>query len=175
MALAPEHRQPHRVKWDTPVFCVLRAGGFLQAHVSRVLSPRGSRPAGSPPFIWEVRCRTPQATYPEASCGPHARPRGAPLPAWSCSGWGLPHASVTARGRGLLPHAFTLARRLPGEPEGSLDEKDPGGLLSVALSRGRPRSGFRTTLPCGARTFLRGAKRRTGGGPATWSCPPART
>ena len=51
---------------------------------------------------------------------------------------------VTTASGGLLHHRFTLTR------------PRPGGLLSVALSGGRPPWMLSSVLPCGARTFLPG-------------------
>ena len=64
------------------------------------------------PFVWDVRCRTPLATYPgggaETRLPAARRPRPA-APIRSCSRWGLP-CRPRRRGRGaLLPHPFTLA------------------------------------------------------------------
>jgi len=56
---------------------------------------------------------------------------------------GACRAGAVARAAGaLLPHRFTLA------------PPKRGGLFSVAPSRGRPRLGRPSTLPCGVRTFL---------------------
>ena len=63
---------------------------------------------------------------------------------------GACRAGSIARAAGeLLPHRFTLTAR--GEPRA-------GGLLSVAPSRGHPRLGLPSTLPCGVRTFLERSK-----------------
>lgn len=76
------------------------------------------------PFIWDVRYRTPLATYPEASSGP--------LSSASLFGLapnGVCQAGSVARTAGeLLPHPFTLACAPPS--------RAIGGLLSVALSVG---------------------------------------
>ena len=77
------------------------------------------------------RCRWARATYPGASreqrsSGVRGRPVG--RPSWSCSEWGLPsRPSHLGRWWSLTP---------PFHPYLS-----PGGLLSVALSRGSPRVG----------------------------------
>ena len=77
------------------------------------------------------RCRCAHATYPGASreqrsSGVRGRPWG--RPSWSCSGWGLPsHPSHLGCWWSLTP---------PFHPYLS-----PGGLFSVALSRGSPRVG----------------------------------
>lgn len=52
---------------------------------------------------------------------------------------------VTTASGGLLLHRFTLTRPVRDRP---------GGLLSVALSEGRPSWTLSSVLPCGARTFL---------------------
>ena len=49
--------------------------------------------------------RRPRAAYPGARTG---RPRT--LPAWPCSGWGLPSRPVARPAGELLPHRFTLTR-----------------------------------------------------------------
>ena len=76
-------------------------------------------------FIWDVRRRTPQATYPEAmrtTCAGQARCS----PIWSCSRWGFPC-------RGRLPVA-RCALTAPFHPY--LSPKAIGGMFSVALSVG---------------------------------------
>jgi hypothetical protein len=70
-------------------------------------------------------------------------------PIWSCSAWGLPcHSGCPERGA-LLPHLFTLARRVAAA----------GGMFSVALSVKRalsaPPRPLAGTLPCGDRTLPR--------------------
>jgi hypothetical protein len=70
-------------------------------------------------------------------------------PIWSCSAWGLPcHSGCPERGA-LLPHLFTLARRVAAT----------GGMFSVALSVKRalsaPPRPLAGTLPCGDRTLPR--------------------
>ena len=79
------------------------------------------------PSIYDVRCRTPPAAYPGARAG-HPRT----LPVWPCSGWGLPsRTGHPVRWWSLAPPIHPYRARTPG----------PGGLLSVALSRGSPRVG----------------------------------
>ena len=63
---------------------------------------------------------------------------------------------VTTASGGLLLHRFTLTRPVRDRP---------GGLLSVALSEGRPSWTLSSVLPCGARTFLSGPM------PAAAICP----
>ena len=63
---------------------------------------------------------------------------------------------VTTASGGLLLHRFTLTRPVRDRP---------GGLLSVALSEGRPSWTLSSVLPCGARTFLSGPM------PAVAICP----
>jgi hypothetical protein len=61
------------------------------------------------PFVWDVRCRTPRATYPGdgAKTRLRAETRHA-APIRSCSRCGLPcHRRYRRRGA-LLPHPFTL-------------------------------------------------------------------
>lgn len=70
---------------------------------------------------------------------------------------GFTAPAVARRGRGLLPHAFTLAG--PGVCRGL------GGLLSVALSVGpvtQPAFPLRSGAPCAVRTFLSPTKRGSG-------------
>ena len=78
---------------------------------------------------------------------------GRPLPAWPCSGWGLPSRQVALVAGALLPHRFTLACALGGP-------NAIGGLFSVALSCGSPRLTHVSTLPYGAPTFLDASPRR---------------
>jgi len=62
------------------------------------------------PFIWDPRCRAPQATYPGGGAGDRPGQASRAAPIRSCSRWGLPCRS-RCRSRGaLLPHPFTLAR-----------------------------------------------------------------
>ena len=82
---------------------------------------------------------------------------GRPLPAWPCSGWGLPSRPVT---RPLVSSYLTVSPLpLPRpSPRESL-RGDPGGtgggrFVSVALSAGHPAWALPSTLPCGVRTFL---------------------
>src|SRR5947207_11472816 len=77
---------------------------------------------------------------------------GRPLPAWPCSGWGLPSRPVT---RPLVSSYLTVAP-LPRR----------GGLFSVALSAGRPAWALPSTLPCGVRTFLDPVTRAAAARPA---------
>jgi hypothetical protein len=70
------------------------------------------------------------------------------LPAWPCSGWGLPcRPSHLDRGA-LLPHLFTLTARQAG-----------GGMFSVALSLVLRPVGVTDHPVHGARTFLSPQKR----------------
>jgi hypothetical protein len=96
-----------------------------------------------------VAVRPRRAAYPAARAG---RPRT--LPAWPCSGWGLP----SRRGRPRRWCALTAPFHPYPSPKGS----ERGGLLSAAPSRGRPRLGLPSTLPCGVRTFLDRAMRGRG-------------
>ena len=74
-------------------------------------------------------------------------------PIWSCSGWGLPGYPDRSGYGGLLPRLFTLtlwngrSRHSPGRY----------GFCGTFLVPSLPswkQSALRTTLPCGARTFL---------------------
>jgi hypothetical protein len=95
-------------------------------------------------------CSGPQAAYPRAWAG---HPQRSPI--WPCSGWGLPSPDVTTGTSELLPHRFTLTLR-----GGTLSPR--GGLFSVALSSRHRDSALRSTLPCGARTFLSPVSSRRG-------------
>src|SRR5690625_2722081 len=80
------------------------------------------------PSIYDVRCRTPPATYPQAS---GEQPSGACCLVLLRAGFTEPHRSP-----GTLVVSYTTLSPLPPLPEGR-----DGGLLSVALSRGSPRVG----------------------------------
>src|SRR3989440_7830053 len=69
------------------------------------------------------------------------------VPCWSCSRWGLPSRS------GHPDRWCALTAPFHPYPVGCLTARW-GGLLSVALSAGRPAWALPSTLPCGARTFL---------------------
>jgi hypothetical protein len=120
---------------------VLRGG----VRISRVLSPRTRRRGGGGPFLWDPHC-----------CGPRAADPGldwsGPLlvPAWPCSGWGLPCDPRLRRPGALLPHPFTLACAL--SPGGG----GPSAVYSLwHFPSARAARALPGTLPCGARTFLR--------------------
>jgi len=90
------------------------------------------------PSFSGCRCRQPLAAYPQARTGRPLAPAqvgGRSLrPFWPCSGWGLPsRPSHLGRWWSLTPpfHPYRLAGR----------NRRPGGLFSVALSRGSPRVG----------------------------------
>ena len=86
------------------------------------------------PFLWDVRCRTPRATYPDDWPGNRpSRRSGSVVPTWSCSRWGLPCRPRRRRRGAPLPHPFTLTRRQSARA---------GRLLSVALSLGSPPPGI---------------------------------
>ena len=86
------------------------------------------------PFVWDVRCRTPRATYPGdgAKTRLRAETRHA-APIRSCSRCGLPCHRRYRRCGALLPHPFTLT---------CFTRRQTGGLLSVALSLGSPPPGI---------------------------------
>ena len=85
------------------------------------------------PSISACRCRQALAAYPQARAGSprtpaQAPPRGRP---YGLAPGGVYRATLVTQGAGgLLPHRFTLTRSVHGRP---------GGLFSVALSRGSPR------------------------------------
>src|SRR5882672_3496380 len=94
--------------------------------------PSRSKPQRRWPFIWDVRCRTPRATYPDGG-------------AKTCPGDRSPCRPYLV----LLPVGFTLPLPLPGARcaltapfhpcrAGALASARHGGLLSVALSLGSP-------------------------------------
>src|SRR5690606_16110878 len=92
-------------------------------------------------FLCERRLRRRQAAYPGLG-----RSGQLLVPAWPCSGWGLPcHSCYQERGA-LLPHPFTLA---------CAPSRGPSAVCSLLHfpspcdARALP-----GTLPCGARTFL---------------------
>src|SRR5207249_704536 len=60
---------------------------------------------------------------------------GRPLPAWPCSGWGLPSRPVTRSAGELLPHRFTLAGAGAGKPPRSRQS------VLCGTFRGSPRLG----------------------------------
>ena len=87
--------------------------------ISRVLFPAVCKLAERWPFIWDVRYRTPLATYPDSGAKTRLPFRFSPertaVPIWSCSRWGLPcHQCYHWRGV-LLPHPFTLTRAKFGQ------------------------------------------------------------
>ena len=134
--------------------------------VSRVLFAIGSaRPMGRWPFIWDVRYRTPRATYPGGGAENRSAHEEPAAPTWSCSGWGLP-CRPRCRERGaLLPHPFTLARPPDREARG------PGGLLSVALSLGSPPPAVnrhRASVEPGLSSPRRVSPFAKGGHPTVW-------
>ena len=103
----------------------------LEPAVSRVLFRRFRRWWS---FLWAARCRTARATNSRSGIGAgHAGEAnlaiGFAISDRSCSRWGLPCPPRHRGGGALLPHRFTLARRLAA----------PGGLFSVALSFESPR------------------------------------
>jgi len=93
--------------------------------ISRILLP-GSRyqKPGQRSFIWDVRCRTPHATYPKT---------------WADSPQTFPYLVLHRTGftklfqsPGKLVRSYRTVSPLPGLPFFALG--NPGGLLSVALS-----------------------------------------
>ena len=118
------------------------------AVVSRVLFPVRRSRTGRRPFLWDARCRAPQATYPRIDSAPG---QGSPL-IWSCCRWGLPCRPSHPERGALLPHHFTLTWRIAAVASCKLAVKtmalhslqlatvncnySPGGIFSVALSVG---------------------------------------
>ncbi len=98
---------------------------------------------------------------------PHGPCDGSPI--WPCSGWGLPCHRCYHRRGALLPHLFTLACAPP--PNRPLVAATPRRGVEVDLVAGpsavcflwhfpsaRAAQALPGTLPCGARTFLRGLR-----------------
>ena len=115
-----------------------------------------ARPAPVWPFIWDVRCRTPHATYPRI---------GAETPARLATY--VPSYLV------LLPVGFAVPLPLPvarcalTAPFHPCRSRETGGLLSVALSLGlTPAGRYPAPFFRGARTFL--PCRSKSGHPAIW-------
>ena len=81
--------------------------------------------------IYDVRCRTPLAVYPET--GRAARNA-------SCSTLLRARFTQPTRSRGPLVVSYTTVSPLP--PASPNNRRSGGGLLSVALSRGLPRVGI---------------------------------
>jgi len=88
-------------------------------------------------FIWACHCWQARAAYPEACAGHAWR-----FPMRPCCKWGLPCPRPLPCG---AVRSYRTVSPLPGMP---------GGLFSVALSRGHPRRTLSGILPCAARTFL---------------------
>ena len=120
---------------------------------SRTCKPNsvcGIAPAGRS-FLWAAHYCGAQATYPEVVTRRAGTIRANPesLPIWSCSVWGLPCPLHYCRGGALLPHLFTLTRRIRRCTRRYVlcgTSRQPG--LNPAS---RTLSG---TLLCGVRTFL---------------------
>src|SRR3954454_17330419 len=113
--------------------------------VGRVLPPAGSGlPAGGRPSISNRRYRRPLATYP----GRWERVTPCPLLVLLQVGFAKP-----LRSPGALVRSYRTVSPLP-DPADPCFAPRSGGLLSVALSAGRPAWALPSTLPCGARTFL---------------------
>src|SRR5207302_8972531 len=98
-------------------------------------------PAGGRPSISNRRYRRPLATYP----GRWERVTPCPLLVLLQVGFTEP-----LRSPGALVRSYRTVSPLPDSDFGARS----GGLLSVALSAGRPAWALPSTLPCGARTFL---------------------
>jgi hypothetical protein len=79
------------------------------------------------------------------------RQSGALVPTWSCSRWGLPCRHRRRRRGALLPHPFTLTRRLR-----SASDRGPGGRTALCGTFPGVAPAGRYPAPCfrGARTFL---------------------
>src|SRR5207249_7126275 len=76
---------------------------------------------------------------------------GRPVPAWPCSGWGLPSRPVA---RPLVSSYLTVSPLPLPPPAASRCGERGWRFVSVALSAGRPAWGLPSILPCGVRTFL---------------------
>ena len=110
----------------------------VRGPVSRVLS---RTPEGVPrrPFIWDACRHAPRAAYPDAARATPSRPYLALLRV------GFSRPACRQAAGALLPHHFTLACG----PCGPI-----GGVFLCHFPSGRPAFALRSTLPCGARTFL---------------------
>ncbi len=116
--------------------------------ISRVLFPRKPRRAftgNGHSAGTAVARRLVRPTREHKDGPPSGEPEGSRRSLiWSCTGWGLPcRCSRLQRGE-LLPRLFTLT------PRGAV-------CFLWHFPWGCPRSPLATTLPCGARTFLRSA------------------
>jgi hypothetical protein len=122
--LGPARSPPNRPNGTIDGWWRGRAGwgrGFIQAEnwlksTGQAACKPGSVPVrrsgGRWPFLWDVRCRTPRATYPDDWPGNRpSRRSGSVVPTWSCSRWGLPCRPRRRRRGAPLPHPFTLTRR----------------------------------------------------------------
>ena len=123
----------------------LRALMYTGSGISRVLSPAD---AGGEPFLWGGGHPSPLAAYPGLSrLFSRVGAGHAFVPAWPCSGWGLPCDGCCQPPGALLPHPFTLACAPVSR-----------GSSAVCFLRHFPAPrGVRAlpgTLPFGARTFL---------------------
>ncbi len=112
--------------------------------VSRVLSGGAWNAPPGRPSLWDGCCQPPQAAYPGFKrCEPHL------IPAWPCSGWGLPGRPRRRERRCALTAPFHP--RSLGEAELRPDCNLP---LCCTVPSGHPAWLLASTLLCGARTFL---------------------
>ena len=149
---------------STPPPSGCEGGVRMSRSVRRVLSTGELPRSDGRPSIYDVRCRTPPATYPGARA---SSPRTHPV--WSCSRWGLPSRdSRPPRWWSLTPpfHPY------PSEDGrsalcGTFPRVTPGGRYPPPCSTEPGRSSVhqrcnaaaRPTHPPGNRTVVRGCAR----------------
>jgi hypothetical protein len=144
---------------------VLSRGRHVQVKRGVLRKPSFVRPANGPwrPFVWDGGCPPPQATNPEVAARfPGLARRAVSPPLFGLAPDGVYQAAGVTPGAGeLVPHRFTLARRVaPASAVCSLLhfpwDRSPWELPSV--------------LPSGARTFLDGTQAPAA---AAWRTPSA--
>lgn len=141
--------------------------------VSRVLYGLRPKTKTWQPFLWDTRCRAPQATYPDDHPGKRAGLAPGVIPIRSCSRWGLPCRFRCRSRGGLLPHPFTLTpppRLRPDLRSGAGDQVAGRFAFCGTFPGVAPAGRYPAPFIRGARTFLAllsfdGARR---GCPADW-------
>jgi hypothetical protein len=137
---------PSLPSFQSPGLPRIQEGGWRSRRISRILSPV-SRRTGH-----RVAAISLGAASPRPSMRPTRELRaGHPLPAWPCSGWGLPSRPVA---RPLVSSYLTFSPLPLLETVGTDPVSSGGRSVSVALSAGHPAWALPSTLPCGVRTFL---------------------
>ena len=135
--------------------------------------PWPSRTKTWQPFLWDTRCRAPQATYPDDHPGKRAGLAPGVIPIRSCSRRGLPCRFRCRSRGGLLPHPFTLTpppHRRSNPHSGSGDQVAGRFAFCGTFPGVAPAGRYPAPFIRGARTFLAplsfDAARR--GCPADW-------